>query len=114
MSTPLHPRINELVPKLRIWKRTYKNSPVKSIKNAAERLVDQIQGMAPEQILMVRTMQEQGLVCGVASCNVSGGTGLTVCATCRIQRYCGRDHQRADWKYHKHICNKGLVEASEE
>ncbi|PMD41235.1 hypothetical protein L207DRAFT_511150 [Hyaloscypha variabilis F] len=108
----LHPRINELIPKLREWKRTYRNSPTKTIKNASERLVDQIQGMDPTMVAMMRRMQETGLVCGVTSCRVSGAERLTVCKACKIQRYCGREHQKADWKYHKHICNKGLVEST--
>jgi hypothetical protein len=110
----LHPRIDELIPKLREWKRTYKNSPVKTIKNASERLVDQIQGMDPTMISMIRGMQETSLVCGATSCRVTGPERLTVCNGCKIQRYCGREHQKADWKYHKNICNKGLVEPAED
>jgi hypothetical protein len=106
----LHPRIKELIPKLRIWKKTYRNSPVKTISNAADRLVDQIQGLDPKMIAMMRQMQEQKLVCGVSSCRVQGASQLTVCGVCRIQRYCGKEHQKMDWKYHKHICNKGLEE----
>jgi hypothetical protein len=106
----LHPRIKELIPKLRTWKKTYRHSSVKTISNAAERLVDQIQGMDPTMISMMRNMQEQSLVCGVSSCRVGGAKDLTVCAVCRIQRYCGREHQKMDWKHHKHICNKGLEE----
>ncbi|RDL34350.1 Uncharacterized protein BP5553_07478 [Venustampulla echinocandica] len=105
----LHPRIKELIPNLRTWKKTYRHSPVRTISNAAERLVDQIQGMDPTSIAKIRTMQEDSLVCGVSSCKV-GAPGLTVCAVCRIQRYCGREHQKMDWKHHKHICNKGLQE----
>ena len=106
----LHPRINELVPKLRTWKQTYKRSSVKTISRAAERLVEQIEGMDPTMITMMRGMQEQSLVCGVSSCRVEGASHLTVCAVCRVQRYCGKEHQKMDWKYHKHICNKGLQE----
>ncbi|KAE9373752.1 hypothetical protein N431DRAFT_438918 [Stipitochalara longipes BDJ] len=109
----LHPQIDELIPKLREWKRTYRNSPVKTIKNASERLVEQIQGMDLTMVAMMRRMQETSLVCGVTSCRITGAERLTVCNGCKIQRYCGRDHQKADWKYHKHICNKGLVEPAE-
>jgi hypothetical protein len=108
----LHPRIQELIPKCRTWKKQYKKSPVKTISNAAERIIDQIQGIDPEMIAMVRGMQDRTLVCGVPSCRVTGPDSLTLCGTCRIQRYCGRDHQKADWKYHKHICKKGLDEAA--
>lgn len=106
----LHPRINELIPKLRVWKQTYRHSSVRTISRAAERLVDQIQGMDPTSIAMMRSMQDQALVCGVSSCRVGGASRLTACGGCRIQRYCGREHQKLDWKYHKHICNKGLQE----
>ncbi|KAF4624757.1 hypothetical protein G7Y89_g13411 [Cudoniella acicularis] len=57
----LHPRIEELIPKLRTWKQTYRNSRTKTISAAAERLVEQIQGMDPTMIAMMRTMQEQSL-----------------------------------------------------
>ncbi|KAG4435032.1 hypothetical protein IFR05_009488 [Cadophora sp. M221] len=106
----LHPQIKDLIPKLKEWKKTYRNSHVKTIQNVCERMVGQINGMDPEMIAMMRKFQEEALVCGVVSCGVKGSTGLTVCATCKIQRYCGRDHQKADWKYHKHICKKGLGE----
>lgn len=106
----LHPRIQELIPKLRIWKKTYRNSSVRTISSAAERLVTQIQGMDPGTIAMMRSLQEESLGCGNVSCTIHGANHLTVCGVCRIQRYCGRDHQKMDWKYHKHICNKGLQE----
>ncbi|CAG8975801.1 hypothetical protein HYALB_00008242 [Hymenoscyphus albidus] len=88
-----HPRVEDLIPKLRQWKKTYKNSSVRTISNASERLVGQIEGTDPE---------------------MAEFTGLTACAACKIQRYCGKDHQKADWKYHKHICKKGLAEDPEE
>ncbi|TVY68985.1 Protein CBFA2T3 [Lachnellula suecica] len=104
-----HPRIQELIPKLRTWKQTYRSSSVKTISNASERLIQQIDGsMSPTMVAMMRSMQDESLVCGVASCGVQGRTDLTPCGGCKIQRYCGSEHQRADWKYHKHICNKGL------
>ena len=108
----LHPRIQELVPKCRAWEKTFKNSRVKTISDASGRLVDQIPGMPAMMMTMMRQMQEQTLVCGVSSCRVQGAESLTLCGTCRVQRYCGRDHQKADWKYHKHICNKGLEDSS--
>ncbi|KAH7330220.1 hypothetical protein BKA65DRAFT_508924 [Rhexocercosporidium sp. MPI-PUGE-AT-0058] len=109
----LHPQIKDLIPKLKEWKKTYRNSNVKTIRNACERMVGQINGMEPEMIGMMRKFQEDALVCGVVSCTVTGASRLTVCASCKIQRYCGKDHQKADWKYHKHICKKGLVEPEE-
>ncbi|CZS90549.1 uncharacterized protein RCO7_06858 [Rhynchosporium graminicola] len=109
----VHPRLKELIPKLKEWKKQYKNSHVKTIRNVCERMIVQINGMDPEMCTMMRKFQEDALSCGVASCRVRGAASLTVCGTCKIQRYCGRDHQKADWKYHKHICNKGLVEPTQ-
>ncbi|KAL2067331.1 hypothetical protein VTL71DRAFT_1756 [Oculimacula yallundae] len=109
----LHPRIKELIPKLKVWKKDYRNSHVKTIRNVCDRMTGQINGLDPEMLAMMRKFQEDALTCGVASCGVKGTTDLTVCGTCKIQRYCGRDHQKADWKYHKHICNKGLVEPAQ-
>ena len=106
----VHPRIAELVPLCKTWMKTFKNSPTRTIKAASERLVDQIPGLDPEMITMMREMQNKYIVCGVASCGITGKDKLTVCGTCKMQRYCGRDHQKADWKYHKNICAKGLKE----
>lgn len=106
----LHPRIEELIPKLRTWQHAYRHSSVRTISRAAERLVEQIQGMDPTMIAGVRGMQEQSLACGISSCRVEGARHLTVCGECRIQRYCGKEHQKMDWKYHKHVCKKGLQE----
>ncbi|CAG8955169.1 hypothetical protein HYFRA_00007185 [Hymenoscyphus fraxineus] len=108
----VHPRVQELIPKLRQWKKTYKSSSVRTISNASERLVGQIEGTDPEMAEFVREQQQNHLICGVKSCRKQ--TGLTACAACKIQRYCGKDHQKADWKYHKHICKKGLAEDPEE
>ncbi|QDS71152.1 hypothetical protein FKW77_009987 [Venturia effusa] len=108
-----YPRTTELIPKLKVWKRQYKHSSVKTISNASERLVDQIEGSAAMRQMMATMMKSQlnqYVTCGVASCGIRGPEHLTTCSGCHIQRYCGRDHQRADWKHHKHICNKGLVE----
>jgi hypothetical protein len=106
----LHPRTRDLIPKLRIWKREYRNSPVRTISNAADRLVGQIEGMPSDLIAQMREMQATSLVCGKMGCRKQ--TGLTACAACQIQRYCGKDHQKADWKYHKNICNHGLKEST--
>lgn len=46
----------------------------------------------------------------------SPATTLSVCAQCKTVRYCGREHQVADWKHgHKHECAqwKALAEAAE-
>ncbi|KUJ10814.1 uncharacterized protein LY89DRAFT_689418 [Mollisia scopiformis] len=106
----VHERFQDLIPKLRAWKREFRGSRVRTISNAADRLVGQIQGTDATMLKLIRGMQDSSLVCGVQSCGVRGAAGLTVCGTCKIQRYCGREHQKADWKFHKHICDKGLVE----
>lgn len=81
---------------------------MRTISNASERLITQIEGMSPSLIRQMREMQGDSIICGVRNCDVD--EGLTACGGCKLQRYCGKDHQKADWKYHKHICNKGLVE----
>jgi len=110
LPNPVHPRINELVPRLQNWKRTYRGSTVKTISRASERLVTQIQGMDPTMIAGMRKFQKETLVCGSVGCG--NQSDLTVCGTCKIQRYCSKEHQKKDWKYHKHICNKGLEETT--
>lgn len=109
--TDMHPRIKELVPKLRTWKLAYKRSGVRTISNASDRLVQQIQGTMPRMMMQpVKAMQNKMLVCGVRTCHIGGQDDTVVCSVCRIQRYCGPEHQKMDWKYHKKLCCKGLVE----
>ncbi|RDW74953.1 hypothetical protein BP6252_06095 [Coleophoma cylindrospora] len=108
----LHPRISELIPKCQTWAKTYKNSRVRTIANAASRLVMQIQGMDPAMKAQLKTVQAASLLCGATGCGKR--SDLTACAGCKIQRYCGREHQKKDWKFHKHICNKGLEEVGGE
>lgn len=69
----------------------------------------QMENLDPVLLSSMREQFNEGLACGTASCGARGPT-LTVCAGCKIQRYCGREHQDQDWRYHKHICNKGLVD----
>lgn len=103
----MHPRIEELIPKLRTWKQTYRRSTVRTISNASDRLVTQIQGLDPALISQMREMQAEGtLVCGFPSCGEK--KNLNACGSCKIQRYCGQEHQKKDWRYHKVICGKGL------
>lgn len=108
----VYPRARERIPKLRVWEREYKRSSVKSISNVCERLIPQSKDAMEmfELTTMMRGAMNGTLLYGVASCGVSGPENLTICSGCHMQGYCGRDHQRADWKHHKHICNKGLVE----
>lgn len=103
--------MDELIPKLLEWKRRYKDSRCKTISRASERLVSQIRAKDQFLYTQMRLLQEGSLVCGYVSCGKKGD--LTACASCRIQRYCCRDHQKKDWKFHKGICNKGLIEEGE-
>jgi hypothetical protein len=39
------------------------------------------------------------------SCNICGKTeGIMRCSRCKTAGYCGKKHQKADWKAHKKIC----------
>lgn len=107
-----HPRLDELIPQLRAWNRTYADSRVRTIATASERLIAQIQGTNRGMSAGAREVSARSTVCGYERCGKR--KGLTACASCRVQRYCGREHQKIDWKYHKHICNKGLVEGGAE
>jgi hypothetical protein len=108
LPEPVHPRIQELVPKLRAWKRKYSG---KFIGRVAERLADQI--ASPESLDLDAVKEAQGgnVVCGYASCGVK--KELLVCGQCKVQRYCSTEHQKKDWKFHKKICNKGLIDEEE-
>jgi hypothetical protein len=42
---------------------------------------------------------------GNMCCRICGKTeGIMKCARCKAVAYCGREHQRADWKAHKTSC----------
>jgi hypothetical protein len=41
----------------------------------------------------------------VVSCNICGKSDKTLkCGQCKVVAYCGKEHQKADWKVHKRIC----------
>ncbi|KAL3419865.1 hypothetical protein PVAG01_08363 [Phlyctema vagabunda] len=41
----------------------------------------------------------------ILPCKICGKTGETLrCGRCKLVAYCGKDHQKQDWKVHKHIC----------
>ena len=44
------------------------------------------------------SMQDLVLVCDLLGCPVDGSESLTLCSGCRIQGYCGMEHQKADWR----------------
>lgn len=77
----------------------------------SDRLVDQIASPDPAMGMMVRGAQVNQLLCGYTGCGNS--KDMELCGACKLQRYCSTEHQKKDWKYHKRICNKGLVEPSE-
>jgi len=42
---------------------------------------------------------------GNTCCRICGKTeGIMKCSRCKAAAYCGREHQRADWKVHKTSC----------
>jgi len=46
-----------------------------------------------------------GNVAEILPCKVCGGTEKTMkCAQCKVVAYCGKEHQKADWKVHKRTC----------
>jgi len=46
-------------------------------------------------------------------CRVCGKTEKTrKCARCKVVTYCGREHQREDWRVHKNVC--GLLAERQE
>jgi len=105
---PIHPRLAELIPTLKAWKKKYSGIFIGKV---STRLIPQIEGPThPSTIAAMTERQGESLVCGVVECRKK--KDLVACGSCKIQRYCGPEHQKKDWKYHKHICNKGLVEES--
>ena len=105
LPTPPHPRIQELVPKLKAWKRKYSGN---FIARVSDRLADQIKSPESLDLGAVLSAQNQNLVCGYVGCEEK--RDLNACARCKMQRYCGPEHQKRDWGFHKKICGKGLVD----
>jgi hypothetical protein len=108
LPEPVHPRILELVPKLKAWKKKYRG---KFIGRVAERLAAQIESPESLDLDAVRESQAESVVCGYVGCAVK--KELLACGQCKVQRYCSTEHQKKDWKFHKKICNKGLIEDEE-
>ncbi|KAH8599250.1 hypothetical protein B0O99DRAFT_591116 [Bisporella sp. PMI_857] len=104
LPDPVHPRISELVPKLKAWKRKYSGH---YLGRFSDRLIGQIEqpgsGAHPRG-----SQKEQLVICGYSGC--SKQNDLVLCGACKIERYCSTEHQKKDWKFHKTYCNKGLIE----
>jgi hypothetical protein len=105
LEDPPHPRIQELVPRLKEWKKKYKAIYIGKV---SDRLLDQIANPESLDLNMVRDAQLDQLVCGYVGCRNS--KNLSSCGQCKLQRYCSQEHQKKDWGKHKKICNKGLIE----
>ncbi|XP_072031412.1 egl nine homolog 1-like [Amphiura filiformis] len=45
--------------------------------------------------------------CALQYCNITDN--LRVCARCRVSYYCGKDHQRRDWKSHRQVCTTAPI-----
>ncbi|KAH8651485.1 hypothetical protein BGZ60DRAFT_436535 [Tricladium varicosporioides] len=103
-SETVHPRIYELSTRLRAWKKKY---PGQYIGRVSDRLADQIENSDPNTV-MVKEQQDAFTVCGYILCEKH--KDMLACGNCKIQRYCSQEHQKKDWKNHKHICNKGLID----
>ncbi len=55
----------------------------------------------PPHFVMKATLDLR--VCNLPFCNVNDS--LRVCSRCKTTYYCGKDHQRRDWKSHRNQCN---------
>ena len=40
----------------------------------------------------------------ILPCRVCGETKTMKCGRCKVVAYCGKEHQKADWKVHKRVC----------
>lgn len=38
------------------------------------------------------------------STEIKNTSTLLMCNKCKLIFYCGKEHQKIDWKYHKHFC----------
>lgn len=99
LPTPPHPKLQELVPKLKAWKRKYSGMYIARV---ADRLADQIAKTESLDLAAVVQAQSQNLVCGYVGCGEN--RGLNACSRCKLQRYCSQPHQKKDWSWHKGIC----------
>jgi hypothetical protein len=80
-----------------------------AVRAGDELTIDYVQGVAPDE-KRTYLFQNHGfrcrcgacaLLCQELSCNKRGPRG---CSRCQVARYCGREHQRSDWRHHQHEC----------
>jgi len=67
----------------------------------------QVQEMMAEVIAEGQDQRASGPSASVEimACRICGKTeGTMRCGRCKVAAYCGREHQRADWKVHKKGC----------
>jgi len=82
-------------------------NPVCSKKECEIRERQQIQNMMTEVIEDSRVQGVGGPEnpVEILPCKVCGGTEKTMrCGRCKVVAYCGKEHQKADWKVHKRVC----------
>lgn len=101
----VYPGLKELPPHLRTYLRKYRG---KYVAKVSERLKDQLKSANPTMKKMILEVTRSQLRCGYVMC--SNNEDMRLCGSCGVQRYCCPEHQKKDWKFHKTICIKGLVE----
>ena len=73
-----------------------------------------MKGKFQDHLFLPQLAKSQAPQCLLASggCRYCGRTvSLLSCGKCRIMKYCSKAHQKADWKYHKKLCDPSLVTA---
>lgn len=95
---------------LHIAEDPFVNVWVSPVCNKAECEMTARQQIQDMMALMSSEAESEGLGGGkvreVVTCKVCGKTGDEVmkCGGCKVVAYCGKDHQREDWKAHKVLC----------
>ncbi|TVY33613.1 hypothetical protein LSUB1_G007670 [Lachnellula subtilissima] len=102
LPSPPHPQLQDLVPKLKAWKRKYGGQ---FIGRVSDRLADQIKSPDNADFAMVMSAQNQNLVCGFVGCEEK--MNLNACARCKMQRYCRQAHQKSDWGFIRKYVRRG-------
>lgn len=66
----------------------------------------------PKEGVKTAVVKESCALCGKAE--EAGGVPLKACARCKVQKYCSKECQKADWKQHKKTCVAPEAEAEAE